>query len=150
MWDSGGASFRIFRLSADGQTWQNTGTAVDSRGSTRSDALWDGTKLYVASHDVASDSSHNTLNRPARLYRFSYNSGSKTYALDAGFPATITSVAVETLVIDKDSTGMLWATWTQAKKLVVAHTVGNDLTWSAGITPAITGDARSTAMTSRR
>jgi PKD repeat protein len=139
MWDTVTSKFHIFRLSSSGLVWQDTGTAVDSRGSTRADALWDGVHLYIASHDVASDSSHNTANRPARLYRFSYNSGSQTYSLDSGFPVTITTVSVETLVIDKDSTGTLWATWTQAKKLVIAHTVGSDLVWGTPFTPAITG-----------
>ena len=137
MWDTTSSTFRIFRLS--GSVWQNTGTVVDTRGSTRGDALWDGSHLYIASHDVAADSSHNTANRPARLYRFSYNSGSKTYSLDAGFPVTITTVATETLVIDKDSTGTIWATWTQAKKVMVAHTTANDLTWGTPFAPALTG-----------
>jgi PKD repeat protein len=138
MWETTSSQFHIFRLS--GSVWQDTGTVVDTRGSTRGDALWDGTHLYIASHDMASDSSHNTANRPARLYRFSYNSGAKTYSLDTGFPATITTVSTETLVIDKDSTGTIWATWTQAKKLMVAHTTGSDLTWGTPFTPTLTGD----------
>jgi PKD repeat protein len=145
MWVTG-SGFHIFKLNAAGNAWSDTGTAIDSRSSSRGDALWDGSKLYIASHANASDSSHNTANRPAFLYRYSYNAGSKTYSLDANFPTTITTVATETLVIDKDSTGTVWATWTQAKSVKVAHTVGgNDLSWSAPITPAITGD---TAMSS--
>jgi trimeric autotransporter adhesin len=137
MWDTTSSTFSIFRL--NGSTWQNTGTVVDARGTTRGDALWDGSHLYIASHDEASDSSHNTANRPARFYRFSYNSGSKTYSLDAGFPVTITTVATETLVIDKDSAGTIWATWTQAKKVMVAHTTANDLTWGTPFSPTLTG-----------
>jgi trimeric autotransporter adhesin len=138
LWDTTSSTFHIFRLS--GSVWQDTGTVVDTRGSTRGDALWDGAHLYIASHDFASDSSHNTANRPARLYRFSYNSGPKTYTLDTGFPVTITTVATETLVIAKDSTGTLWATWTQAKKLMVARTTGSDLNWGTPFTPTLTGD----------
>ena len=143
MWDTVSSQFHIFRLASNGLAWTDTGTVVDSRGTTRGDALWDGTKLYIASHDFASDSSHNTANRPARLYRFSYNSGTKTWSKDSGFPATITTVSVETLVLDKDSTGMLWATWTQAKKLMISHTTGSDLTWATPFTPAITGTSLS-------
>jgi hypothetical protein len=139
MWSTTKASFEIFRLSANGQTWTDTGVALDSRGTSHADALWDGNKLYIASHDIASDSSHNTANRPARLYRFSYDSGAKSYSLDGGFPATITTVATETLVIDKDSTGTIWATWTQGKAVKVAHTTTNDATWSTPITPSVTG-----------
>ena len=139
MWSSTAAQFRIFRLNSAGTAWTDTGVAIDSRGSTKSDALWDGSHLYIASHDEASDSSHNTAGRPARLYRYSYSNIAKVYTLDAGFPVQIANVATETMVIDKDSTGVLWATWTQAKKLVVAHSVGGDTTWTAGFTPAITG-----------
>jgi PKD repeat protein len=139
LWSSTASQFHIFRLASSGLSWQDTGTVIDPRASTRGDALWDGAHLYIASHDVASDSSHNTANRPARLYRFSYNGSTQTYSLDAGFPVLIANVAVETLVIDKDSTGTLWATWTQAKKLMISHTVGNDLTWATPFTPAITG-----------
>src|SRR5438132_1256441 len=82
----------------------------------------------------------NTANRPARLYRFSYDSGSKTWSRDTGFPVTIMTVSAETLVIDKDSTGTIWATWTQAKKVVVAHTTGSDLSWGVPFTPTLIGD----------
>jgi PKD repeat protein len=139
MWSSTAAQFRIFRLNAGGTGWTDTGTPVDSRASSRGDALWDGSHLYIASHDVASDSGHNSANKPARLYRYSYNSGSESYSLDLGFPVTIVNVSTETLVIDKDSTGMLWATWTQGKAVKVAHTVLTDLNWSAAITPSVTG-----------
>jgi hypothetical protein len=138
MWSSSAAAFRIFRL--NGTTWVDTGTTVDTRGTSHGDALWDGTKLYIASHDEATDSSHNTAGRPANLYRFSYDPSTDTYTPDAGFPATITTVATETMVIDKDSTGMLWATWTQGKAVKVAHTTSNDTSWSTPITlPVTTG-----------
>jgi PKD repeat protein len=139
MWDTTSSSFHIFRADAAGLSWQNTGTTVDTRGSTRSDALWDGSHLYIASHDVASDSSHNTANRPARLYRFSYSAGSATYSLDAGFPITILNVSTETFVIEKDSTGTLWATWTQARRPYVAHSTVDDKTWTAGFILPVSG-----------
>jgi len=137
MWSPTQSAFRIFRL--NGTTWVDTGTTVDTRGTSRGDALWDGTKLYIASHDEATDSSHNTAGRPANLYRFSYDPSTDTYTRDAGFPATITTVATETMVIDKDSTGMLWATWTQGKAVKVAHTTADDASWSTPITLPVTG-----------
>ncbi|WP_240459839.1 PKD domain-containing protein, partial [Arthrobacter pascens] len=42
---------------------------------------------------------------------YSYSGGA--YSLDAGFPQVISNNSSETLTIDKDSTGALWATWTQ-------------------------------------
>jgi hypothetical protein len=139
MWDTASPSFRIFRADAGATTWVNTGTAVDSRGSARSDALWDGTHLYIASHSVASDSSHNVAARPAKLYRYSYSGGTMTYTLDSGFPVNIIDVSTETFVIDKDSTGKLWATWTQGRRPYVAHTTVDDKTWTAGFIPPVTG-----------
>src|SRR6476660_8050531 len=48
----------------------------------------------------------------------------------------------ETLVIDKDSTGTLWATWTQGSRVFVNHSVGgNDATWG---TPFIVPGAGTT------
>ena len=52
-------------------------------------------------------------NYEARLFRFSYNAANDTYTPDAGFPVVdARRDRSETLVIAKDSTGMLWATWT--------------------------------------
>ena len=41
---------------------------------------------------------------------------------------TINSARSETLVIDKDSTGKLWATWEQGGQVWVNRTTGSD-TW---------------------
>jgi len=72
---------------------------------------------------------------PSRLYRYSYDGGSGTYSLDAGFPATINNERLETLVLDKDSTGRLWATWVQGGSVWVSATVCNptcnDASWGA-------------------
>ncbi|MFG2054493.1 hypothetical protein ACGFI9_10700 [Micromonospora sp. NPDC048930] len=119
----------IFRLNRATQQWVDTGTIVDNRPKTRSDALWDGTRLYVSSHVRASSSSGAASGNPARLYRFSYDAATKTYTRDAGFPAQITSYSSETLTIDKDSTGVLWATWTQGSKVYVNSTTGGDAVW---------------------
>jgi hypothetical protein len=91
--------------------------------------LWDGTHLYVASHVFASSSTTAASGNPARLYRYSYNSATRTYSLDAGFPVQITNFSSETLTIDKDSTGVLWATWTQGSQVYVNSTTGGDAVW---------------------
>jgi hypothetical protein len=139
-------------------TWADTGVTIDPRDKSQADMLWDGTHLYAISnvHEASS-----TLDPSVRLYRFSYNATAKTYSLDAGFPVSIISPAsnpgmtttdLETVVMDKDSTGMLWATFTLAnqvglctapgpvtcpagRSVYIAHsTVGNDAAWS---TPAL-------------
>jgi trimeric autotransporter adhesin len=132
MWDTGSADFHIFKLDVGTQTWTDTGVALDDRAGTRADVLWDGAagKLYVASHRF---SESPATGFPSRLYRYSYNSATDTYTRDAGFPVSINYFRTETLVIDKDSTGQLWATWVQGGKVWVNATVCsptcNDATW---------------------
>jgi PKD repeat protein len=122
MWDPGSADFHIFKLNTGTQTWADTGVAIDDRSGTRADVLWDGGKLYVASHRF---SESPATGYPARLYRYSYNAATDTYTRDTGFPVQINNFRTETLVIDKDSTGQLWATWVQGGKVWVNTTVCN-------------------------
>lgn len=120
--------WHIFYLDrgASPKTWVDTGTVVDDRANSLSDALWTGTKLYVASHIKATSNTNATAGLPSRLYRFSYDSGSKTYTVDTGFPVVINNTSSETLTLDRDSTGRLWATWTQQKKVYVNATTTGD------------------------
>jgi PKD repeat protein len=141
MWDTGSADFHIFRLNQGPQTWTDTGVALDDRPSTRADTLWDAAagKLYVASHRF---SESPATGYPSRLYRYSYNASTDTYTRDSGFPVTINNLRTETLVIDKDSTGQLWATWVQGGKVWVNASVCNpacnDASWGTAfsINPA--------------
>jgi hypothetical protein len=129
MFDTKSGTWHIFKLNRANQTWSDTGTRIDDRPSSRGDALWDGTHLYVATNVVAASSAANVTNQPARLYRYSYSAAAKKYALDAGFPASINNVSSESLTLDKDSKGTLWATWTQAQKVYVNSTSGTDTSW---------------------
>jgi hypothetical protein len=108
--DTDGA-FVIWRFNLATQKWAKTTTVVDVRNSSRADVLWDGTKLYIASHVADETPPRPTV--PSRLYRFSYNSGSGSWTLDGGFPAEIGPNASESLVLAKDATGQLWAAWTE-------------------------------------
>jgi Bacterial Ig-like domain len=136
MWDRATADFYIWKLDRGTETWTRTGTRLDDRSATRADVLWDGSKLYVASHNFSESDGSGA----ARLYRFSYNASTDTYSLDGGFPATINSVRSETLVIDKDSTGKLWATWEQGGQVYVNRTTGSDASWGTPfVLPGATG-----------
>jgi PKD repeat protein len=137
MWDTRSLDFHIFRLNTNPQActapqtscWQDTGVLTDPRANTAADTLWDGNKLYIASHARADAFAAGF---PANLYRFSYNAVTKTYTRDAGFPVQINNEKTETLVIDKDSTGRLWATWMQDNQIFVNRTLGtppSDTTW---------------------
>ena len=105
--------YRIYRFDWATQSWGDTGTPLDERNSSKADALWDGGRLYVASAGPSSATSGDS----ARILRYSYDAATKRYALDSGFPVTVTSGGVETIVLDKDSTGKLWVTYTQASKV---------------------------------
>ncbi|MGW5668410.1 hypothetical protein [Micromonospora sp. NPDC003776] len=129
----------IFRLDRSTEQWVDTGIVVDNRAKTRSDVLWDGTKLYVSSHVRASSSAGAASGNPARLYRFSYDTATKTYTRDTGFPAQITNYSSETLTIDKDTTGVLWATWTQGSKVYVNNTTDGDAVWGTPFALPATG-----------
>jgi hypothetical protein len=106
--------YHIFRLSLRPQRWVDTGVAVDGRDSTRQDALSTGSKLFIASHKYVGVSNLDSTPTPGdqmRLYRFSYHAGSNTYTPDG--VTVINDQKSETLVIDRDSSGAIWATWVQ-------------------------------------
>ncbi|MEV6925027.1 hypothetical protein AB0M46_11075 [Dactylosporangium sp. NPDC051485] len=139
LFDTVSQTHHIFRLDRSTQTWIDTGAQTDNRAKSRSDTLWDGTHLYVASHVTASSSSDATSGNPARLYRYSYTPATRTYTLDAGFPVQIDNYSSETLTIDKDSTGVLWATWTQGSKVYANSTTGSDTTWGVPFVLPVAG-----------
>jgi PKD repeat protein len=150
MFDTVSGTWHIFRLDRASQAWRDTGVLIDPRPNTLADVLWDGTHLYVASHvvTVSSESAPtaSSSNSPARLYRFSYSTAAG-YTLDRGFPATITNNSSESLTLDKDSTGTLWATWTQVSKtstgftssVYVNSTTGGDSAWGTPAVVPVTG-----------
>jgi PKD repeat protein len=130
MFSPDAGAHHIYKLNQVTHLWSDTGVAIDDRDGTRADALWDAatSKLYVSSHVTTSSGSATTPVNSGRLYRYSFTAG--TYKLDPGFPVTINSAKSETLVIDKDSTGTLWATWTQGSRVYVNHSIApNDAGW---------------------
>ncbi len=125
LWDTATNDFYVHRLDLAAHRWVRTPTRLDDRTSSRSDVLWDGAHLYVASHSFAEGSSSTPTGQPAWLRRFSYDTVADTYALDPGFPVAINDARTESLVIDEDSAGRIWATWVQDRRVRVAvSTVG--------------------------
>src|SRR5687768_13490620 len=84
MFSPASGSYNIFRLNMRLQTWVNTGVQIDTRDTTRQDALWTGSKLFIASHKFEDepifDSTPDQVADGMRLYRFSYNAATNTYA----------------------------------------------------------------------
>lgn len=130
MWDVATGDFYVHELDLATHTWVRTATRLDTRADSRADALWDGTHLYVASHAFAEGSS-STPTATAELRRFSYDASSDSYTLDPGFPVSINTAKSETLVIEKDSQGRLWATWTEDQQVMVAVSNVGGSAWGA-------------------
>jgi RTX calcium-binding nonapeptide repeat (4 copies) len=124
-------SYHIFRLNLRPQRWVDTGVVIDTRDSTRQDVLSTGSKLFVASHKYQAVTAEDPTPNPAadgmRLYRFDYNDTQNRYTLDGQH--TIDPQRAEALVIDRDSNGVIWATWVQERSgqhhVFVAKTTGN-------------------------
>ncbi len=131
MWDTTTNDFYIHRLDLNTQQWVRTPTQLDDRSNSRSDAMWDGTHLYVASHVFAEGSSATATGYPAELRRFSYVQSTGTYTLDAGFPVGINDARTESLVIEEDSVGRIWATWMQNAVIMVSVSAVGGTSFSA-------------------
>ena len=112
-----GTKYDIFRLNWSTQVWSDTGVVIDSRNKSSADALWDGSKLYVVSaisDQTGSSTPPTGSDDSIRVMRYSYNSGSKTYSLDTGTRSRVATAEVESVALDKDTTGKIWVTWTYA------------------------------------
>jgi PKD repeat protein len=145
----------IFGLDRTTHEWIDTGVAADTRN-VRDDALWDEDtgKLYIASHTYSAGEKTGGAEVAAasagRIYRYSFDAAGGTWSLDGGFPRTMNSARSETLVIDRDSTGTLWATWLQIDPVSQEHRVYVNRSGDQGVTwttpaplpgaPAATGD----------
>jgi hemolysin type calcium-binding protein len=114
MYSKSQGAYTIHRLNLRTQRWANTRVLIDTRESTRQDALSLGGKLFIASHKYSATPVFNGAANPGqdgmRLYRFSYNSGQNRYTLD-GAPHVIDAQRAEALTIERDTSGRIVATW---------------------------------------
>lgn len=127
LWDTASSDFHIFRFNAATSAWVDTGVATDTRANTHHDVLWDGTTLFVASYRFVNDGLPAEPNFPSTMRRFSYDPSTKTYSLQSA--TNINNYRVETLSIDKDSTGRVWATWQQGNRIYLNVTGTDGATW---------------------
>lgn len=121
--DGAGSAVHVFELTAD-YSWRDTGTVVDTRHAS-ADALWlpASQSLVVALSDPSS---------PARIARFSYDSATRTWDRDPAYPMSLrTGDGTGSTVIDEDSTGRLWITYTRESTVWVAHSDRSGMSWSA-------------------
>jgi hypothetical protein len=135
-------NFYIWRLDPVTQTWVDTGTLVDTRSDVNIDMLADGNALYAVS---SSGSPNPARDRKVKVWGFTYDSVAKTYNLSGAFPAAgvvIGDGEVETVTIEKDSTGTLWATFVLNGQVMVSHSSGAPQTWVASyVLPTPAGEA---------
>jgi hypothetical protein len=129
LWNPATNQYEIYQFDVATQSFSTTGVAIDDRTSTKADCLWDGVNLYVVSNVFTTSAGSASASQSGRLYRYSYDSASKTYSLDSGFPVLVNSSKSETLVIDKDTTGQLWVTWMEGGDVMVNRSTTDDLTW---------------------
>ena len=145
MFDKTAEEFHIYRYDRAAHTWSDTGTLIDERNSSKADTLWDGTHLYVATAGVQA----TNANHGARILRYSYDAATRKYTRDTGFPVNITAGGLETIVLDKDTTGKLWVTYAQnstfsddgnlPRQVYVNHAQGDDQTWGTPFALPVTG-----------
>lgn len=127
LWDAGSSSFRIFRFNPATNAWSSTGVVTESRANTHHDVLWDGKTLYVASFKFVNDGLPAEPNFPTTMRRYSYNTSTKTYTSLGS--TQINNQKTETLSIDKDSTGRVWATWQQGNRIFLNVTDTAGVNW---------------------
>ena len=129
LWDTASSSFRIFRYNTSTNSWASTGVVTESRANSHHDVLWDGKTLYVASYRFVNDGLPAEPNFPTTMRRYSYNSSTKTYSSLGS--SQINNQKSETLSIDKDSTGRIWATWQQGNRIYMNVTGTDGATWGS-------------------
>jgi hypothetical protein len=135
LWNPTARRYEIYRLDQSTNTWITTGVNIDSRGNTKPDMLWDGTRLYA----VSAPTDTGSTDQRALLRRYSYNAATKTYTLDAGFPVQVATKPMETIVLDKDSTGKLWVTFTQGNQVYANHSLSSDTSWGTPFVLPVSG-----------
>ncbi len=133
LFDKSAEEYHIYRYDWAAHTWGDTGTVVDERNNANPDALWDGNvgKLYIASAGSSAASAADS----GRFLRYSYDPVTKRYSLDQGFPVVVSSGGMEAIVVERDTTGRFWITYTQHSKVYVNHSL--DATGGSWETPFV-------------
>jgi hypothetical protein len=148
MFDPASTDWHIFYLDRATQKWIDTGVAVDGRPTTSSDTLWDGQYLFIGTHGVRTGTNASSTSSAMNLYRYTYNTTTRKFVPSAGFPKTISQNSSESLTIDKDSSGTVWATWTKVtgttSQVFLNNGTSNGETWGTPFVMPTTGDVKPT------
>ena len=136
------SEFRIHRLDKPTHSWVDTGVVIDTRDQSTGDYLWDedSDTLWVASTYPVNGPA--TIDDGIKVFRYTYNATTNTYAPVVGFPVAIPGTAGNgtagtggstSVTIDRDSSGRLWAAWSVRTEVLYSTSVNGGATWS---TPA--------------
>jgi len=125
LWDVVSRDFHIFGYDSTANAWYDTGVLVDTRANLTTDVMYDGSLVYVLS---AGSSSTDSTHSP-KLRRYHFDATADSWLLDPGFPKQIANGGAEAFVLDKDSTGRLWVTYTQGSKVLITHSGKSDTEW---------------------
>jgi hypothetical protein len=100
--------YDIYQFNGQTQSWTDTGVPIDTRATSHADCLWDAATgyLYVATAVMPGDPGNTDIH----VRRYTYNAATRTYAPATDFVAA--TGGVEAVVLDKDSTGTIWVTYT--------------------------------------
>ncbi|HET7475687.1 MAG TPA: hypothetical protein VFJ97_06630 [Dermatophilaceae bacterium] len=145
LWNASIRRMEIHRFNRGSQAthaWTATGAVIDTRRNSEADVLWDqkSSKLYVVTHLKDTDSATTDLG--LRFRRFGYNAATNAYSLEVTHD--VVSRKVEAAVMDKDSRGRLWVTYTTdngrgGREVRVAHSTTSDTTWTSPSVPPVAG-----------
>ena len=67
----------------------------------------------------------------ARILRFHFDQKLRQFVLDPNFPVQLTQRGSNAIVIARDSTATDWVAYVSDGQLMVAHTLGDDVRWTA-------------------
>lgn len=121
LWDTGTKDYYIWQYDPVAHQWQRSGTTLETRTQVDMDVLWDGSHLYV----LSSGKGKTMVNPDAEVSSYSFDAGTNAYRHDWG-PVKVATGLVYSPVIDKDSTGTLWVTFTQGTQVMVTHSAPSD------------------------
>ncbi|QWZ09562.1 hypothetical protein KRR39_07360 [Nocardioides panacis] len=110
MWDTASNDYVVWGYDWTKHEWAKTPTVLETRTRVDMDVLWDGTHLYVVSTPKTSGP-NPPADTTTLLRRFSFDAVKGSWISD-GTPVQLASGLSYSPVIDKDSTGTLWVTYT--------------------------------------
>jgi hypothetical protein len=131
LYNSTSTFFEIYKFNWASQSWTATGTQVDGRMRLTHDALMDGNRLYIATAVVPGVP--NDPDSDIYIRSFFYDPISQSYSLE--WLTIIPSNPVESVVIDKDTTGTLWITYTDIvpgafQSVFITHSQATPSDWA--------------------